>query len=1057
MKEKIERLARGIFEYEMPELIVSEKRLQLSAEAGKKRYASICIKNKAGKRMKGILYVTGKVLSLQETEFFGTECEIAYEVNAEFLQAGEIHTGIISIISDCGEMQIPFAVTIKEPETPSHKKQWEDDAVLEAGIRSKEEPVLSKREAAAKEMPWKTIHRLEYKLTEQYLLLRNNVITRGAYLAESERILESVLILLDRSCAECEEGPKKEEFQKKKREYELYRIYLAIADEKNMDREVLYDTALRKRSQFERDGETLPYCITLYLEAMMARSAALTEKYAKEIQTAYEQNPNETMLLWLSLYMDKRFKNDRQMCYAKIKEHCKRGRYSPILLYEAGAIWKENPLMIHYLTPFECHVVQYLIKSRTITRDLALQVAYLSDKNTEQEQLQLQVLCRLYEIFQHKDILYAVCRKIIARNARGTHLHPYLQQGIREQLRMDRLYEFYLYTIDRTVKQKIDPSVLLYFSFSNSLSEEDMAYLYAYVVRNKEEIPAIYRAYFKRMEQFAVHQIKAGAVNDYLAVLYADVLKASMIDREMAQSLPDIIFTYRLECSNPAMESVLVQHKEEKTAVKIPLRQEADKKTALFPIYTKHAELRMVDNDQKQHPLTESEHLYRLMQEESLLEACYEAGSDNRRLLLYLAEKKQNCEKKDRVRVDLLKRIAALPELKEEVKNSAAAELVQYYYENYDGELLETYLRTIRLELLNEAERERMAEMMAIREMYEEVMQAVDRFGCELLQTKQMAGLCLKGICSKTEERDRKNLLSMAIRVFRSGYAEERLLSYLVTYYNGTTEEMEQIWSAARELELDTAELEERLLGQMLFAESHLEHSFPIFLSYCRTGQNKKLIRAYLSYSSYRYFVREEEVHPQLFALLKKETFIDSSQICVLALLKWYAEKEVLTDAEKSFIELHIQRFVQKKTVFAVFKKFDGKLPLPACVTDKYYIEYRTDPKNKVTFCYTAGRNGEEKEENMTDIGYGIFVKEWILFYGERLDYRIKCESKEGQTVENCMAEYTESPKGDGNTKYKKLNEILAAIEKEEEQKVYELLEECDKEAYAVKRHFTPI
>ncbi len=1057
MKEKIERFAKGIFEYEIPELIVSEKRLRLSAEAGKKRYGSICIKNREGKRMKGVLYVTGKVLSLQEAEFVGAECEIGYEVNAEFLQAGEICTGSISVVSDCGEMQIPFAVTVKEPVVLPVKKQPKDRTVPKQNVILKEDTEIQKRGVAAREFPWRNIHRMEYKLTEQYLLLRNNATTRGAYLAESERILESLLVLLDRSCADCEEEKKKEGFQKKKQEYELYRIYLAVVDEKNRDREMLYDMALRKRSQFERTGQMLPYCMTLYLEAMMSRSAVLTEEYAEKIRTLYEQNPKETMLLWFLLYMDKKLKNNRQLCYEKIKEHCSGGKYSPVLLYEAGTIWNENPLMIRYLTPFECHVVQYLIKSRTITRELALQFAYLSDKNTEQEQLQLQILRRLYEIFQHKDILYAVCRKIIARNARGKNMHPYLQQGIREQLRMDRLYEFYLYTMDRSAKQKIDQSVLSYFSFSNSLPEEDMEYLYAYVVRNKTENPAIYRAYLKKIEQFAVNRMKAGAVNDFLAVLYSDVLRASLIDRELAQSLPDIIFTYRLECRNPAMESVLIQHKEEKTAIQVPLCQEADKRVAFIPIYTENAEIMMVDQDQDQHPLTESEKVYRLMHAESLLDICYEAGSDNRKLLLHLAEKRRNYDKKDRIRADLLKRIAALPGLKDEVINSALTALVEYYYENYDGELLETYLRAVRLELLNGEERGRMAEMMAIREMYEEVMRAVDRFGCGLLQTKRMTKICLKGICSKTEEQDRKNLLPMAMRVFRSGYAEKRILSYLVEHYNGTTEEMEQIWSAAREQELDTAELEERLLGQMLFAESQLEHSFPIFLSYCRTGKNKKLIRAYLSYGAYRYFVREEEVHTQLFELLKKETFIDSSQICVLALLKWYAEKEELTEAEKNFIELHIQRFVQKKMVFSVFKKFDGKLLLPACVTDKYYIEYRTNPKNKVTFCYTVGRNGEEKEENMTDIGYGIFVKEWILFYGESLDYRIKCESKDGQTTENCTVKYTESPKGEGNTKYKKLNEILVAIEKKEEQKVYGLLEECDKETYAVKRHFTPI
>ena len=85
MKEKIERLSKGIFEYEMPELLVSEKELYVYVEAGLKTSGAIRIKNGEGKRMKGVLYVTGKILRFEDANFVGAECELPYEADAAML------------------------------------------------------------------------------------------------------------------------------------------------------------------------------------------------------------------------------------------------------------------------------------------------------------------------------------------------------------------------------------------------------------------------------------------------------------------------------------------------------------------------------------------------------------------------------------------------------------------------------------------------------------------------------------------------------------------------------------------------------------------------------------------------------------------------------------------------------------------------------------------------------------------------------------------------------------------------------------------------------------
>ena len=144
--------------------------------------------------------------------------------------------------------------------------------------------------------------------------------------------------------------------------------------------------------------------------------------------------------------------------------------------------------------------------------------------------------------------------------------------------------------------------------------------------------------------------------------------------------------------------------------------------------------------------------------------------------------------------------------------------------------------------------------------------------------------------------------------------------------------------------------------------------------------------------------------------------------------------------------------------VFSFFKEFGTLIELPACVADKYYVEYRTNPKNKVTLHYSCSLDEELKEEVMTDIGYGVYVKELILFYGESLQYFISQENENGvEMVESRMVQYTELDDTRGNTKYEKINEILLTQELKDEKTLYSLLEKYAKTEYAVKRHFSPV
>ena len=90
---------------------------------------------------------------------------------------------------------------------------------------------------------------------------------------------------------------------------------------------------------------------------------------------------------------------------------------------------------------------------------------------------------------------------------------------------------------------------------------------------------------------------------------------------------------------------------------------------------------------------------------------------------------------------------------------------------------------------------------------------------------------------------------------------------------------------------------------------------------------------------------------------------------------------ENLTEEQIRFAESGMRMFAAKGMVFPFFAEFEEKAELPPCMADKLYVEYHTDPKSRVVISYLYDNQEEAQfaKEEMRHVGYGVFVKEFIL------------------------------------------------------------------------------
>lgn len=115
MKEKIEQLAKGKFEYCLPQLILSEERLNIRVPAGKDYHGEFSVSNSKGRSMKGVVYADHALLTLEKKQFIGEEAVIPYVFHTAYAKAGDRLNGTIDIVTDAGEEELPFEVQIVFP------------------------------------------------------------------------------------------------------------------------------------------------------------------------------------------------------------------------------------------------------------------------------------------------------------------------------------------------------------------------------------------------------------------------------------------------------------------------------------------------------------------------------------------------------------------------------------------------------------------------------------------------------------------------------------------------------------------------------------------------------------------------------------------------------------------------------------------------------------------------------------------------------------------------------------------------------------------------------
>ncbi len=921
------------------------------------------------------LSVEKKVLT--DDDFLGNICNFGFLVDSDRLHAGNNY-GYVRLYNAGVDLKIEIVAT---------KPQRRSLAF-----------------SGKKEMRCKTV-----ELMECYAAFRLKKIASDAWILKSQKIVDRM-----------------NELDEKSIPARLFRAQLLITQERINEAKWILSRVEPDLAYGKRRPEH--WCYYLYLTSLIRRSDVYVDEVAKEVGQIYEQHPENWRIAWLMLYLREEFSKSPYRKWLFLENQFYENCASPVLYMEALAILNANPTMLTKLSEFEIQVLNYAAKKDMLKRDVILQLQNLASRIKSYSERIFFILQKGYETVKDDGTLQLICSFLIREGKAGPRYLPWYGLGVERELRVTRLYEYYMLSLPEDFEGELPRMVMMYFAYHSDLDYQRKGMLYASVYRNREKYPEIGIAYRQAVELFILEQIDKGHIDKNLAYLYRELVTPAMLQGDRAAQFIPLLFSNLITVRDERYSQVVLVYDRLKEERRYPVVCQK----AVVPIYDSSYCILLQDESGNRKVAGEVYTIEKLMipgrfAKEFSVQAQGHLGMD-----LYLCSGERGVVITSK-NAECYKRLWGSEHITDRFRNEIQLRLAEYFYENDRIGEADDVIAAAVPEHIGVKERSAFLRLMILRGMYERAYKWLCTYGVEQIDPAIALRLVSRLLVRNEFKRDEQMLL-LSFRIFGSGKYDENILRYLVAYYEGTTKELRDIWKAAKGFEIDVSSLCERILLQILFSGYYIGERNEMFYTYVKHGAGRQVELAYLTVCAYDYFVRGHVVDEKMFSYFTRlfyrgEEFHD---VCRLAYLKFYADpaagagQEVLQLAEK-----FLDHFTRKGVYFPFFAEYAQVAECAARYADDTMIEYRTVPGRRVVLHYvlqTGDEGGEYVTEPMTDMYEGIYVKSFVLFFGETLQYYITEESDEGeQLTESATISKNDIGMERGSTRYTDINDLMIA------------------------------
>jgi len=834
----------------------------------------------------------------------------------------------------------------------------------------------------------------------------------------------------------------------------LFEAHLLLTQEHYNEAKWMLDHAIENPEELEDTR----YCYYLYLTALYSADEYYSRQTAERMLAIYQKNPGNWRIAWILLYLlgdaNKSIGSKWNFALEQIENGC----HSPVFYLEALMILNSEPSLLVHLEDAQLRLLQFGARMQFLSPELMQQVTNIAARVKFYDVRLLRIMKMIYGRMPNVETLRVICMLLMKGECYDRESFEWYEKGIDCDLPLTKLYEYYMMSMDIVRTHEIPKKVLMYFSYQCTLSGEHTAYLYRYVVKNKERLGDLYDVYYPQLTRFLVKQLYVGRINSDLAYLYQEILMKEMATPDNVQQFATLLFTNKISI-------------EDSSIVKVIVLDDRMCEEMVYPVVNHQAYVKLFSNEHT--ILLEDGKGNRYFGNVEYQTECFflprkfvsklaEHAKDSMEYNLYLCGDNRELFTITPKNAERCRYLIQEEKIDKEFNKALRMSLITYYFEQDETYRLQELLEKLQPSEVPFKNRAEIVKYLSIYGLNEKAYEFTLAYGPENIDAKTIVRFC-SGLLESGQVIENRQMSCVLYSAFERGKYNELVLDYLVRYYHGTAKNLRNIWKAAVRFDIPAQEVCERLLIQTLETGAYIAEEGQIYLDFAKGNVSTDIDCAYLSYKSYEYVVHDRIIAEYIFEGIQNLSTKMSQipDVCMLAFLKFHSQQvESLDDKQKKLCKAFLHELYAEKNITLPFlAKFKRISEDAAYIANSELIEYKGNPDSTVVIHYIINRDEEESgdyvREEMKNMYGGIFVKEFLLFFGETLQYYVTEEyGNKEQLTESGTIQKSDALSEDSADRYAMVNDIAVAVTLKDYSTSRELLEEYAKKEFIAESLF---
>lgn len=841
----------------------------------------------------------------------------------------------------------------------------------------------------------------------------------------------------------------------------LLQAELLILNGKPENASMVLDEA-RDRILENRNKETDNHCFYQYLRIQIKPDRNQTDSLVRYIKKLlWEDGEVRPYLFLLLAKLDETMAQNPLKLYESMTSLFENRCSSPFLYAAACRLIEEHPDLLAHLGDFEIQTLNLGIQKGMVSARTALRAGGLALEIRHYRRLVKRLMLRLYEAYPQVRLLEAVCSTLIRGECKTEDAFKWYEKALSQGVNLTRLYEYFLYSLPDDYGHLLPKEVLLYFSYDKDLDSHSRSVLYRNILLYMKPGSPLYETYARYMEQFAMEELFGSRINSRMAVIYDHMIYKDMIDIRAAKVLPGILKSCRVRCGDSRMKYVIIRYEELEEEEAYLLEDQ----TAYVPVFSDRNVLLFQDAYGSRY-LDIKHWKVPVMDKPEILEQCYRLYPEHPMLRLMECRNILEHGVETDKQAELLEEAMVRMRLSPVFEASLLEAVTEYYCKRAVGEgegtggFNCTYLLQLDKKRLGVKQRQQICGTLISQNYLREAYDMIREYGSQYISPALLMKLCAKTILKRLFDQD-DQLLRMAYHVFRDGAYDSVILDYLCEHFNGTGSQMYEVLIQGEKERVETYDMEERLLCQMLFTGccQQMDSVFELYMK--RKTPREMIVKAYFTQKSVMYFLENQDMDSRVFEYLKRAVagILEKDKvptIYLLALTRYFSTEEWVGEEDKTLCKSMMAVLLEEGLVFPYTRELSRHIPVPEDIMDKAMVEYRGKKDSRPELLVRIlPEEPDWHSEDLKRVYQGIYVKQKVLFLGESMEYRIYDQGERGRILAaEGKLECDHKLEGKENSRFACLNEMGAALKNKDSALLSQVMEDYMKKSAALGRLF---